>query len=67
MQKLNHIAQSRGQSLAQMAIAWNLHNEVVTTCLIGASSPEQIEDSVKALDNLQFNSEQLAEISRIID
>lgn len=67
VQKLNHIAQSRGQSLAQMAIAWNLHNEAVTTCLIGASSPEQIEDSVKALDNLQFTEIQLTEINKIIN
>lgn len=50
-----------------MAIAWNLHNEAVTTCLIGASSPAQIEDSVKALDNLQFNDSQWAEITRVID
>lgn len=63
--KLNAIAQSRGQSLAQMAIAWTLHNKAVTTCLIGASSPAQIEDSVKALDNLQFNDLQLAEIDAI--
>lgn len=67
IQALNKIAQSRGQSLAQMAIAWNLKNEAVTTCLIGASSPLQIEDSVSALDNLYFDDNQLAQIAHIID
>lgn len=65
IQKLNSIAETRGQSLAQMAIAWTLHNKAVTTCLIGASSPLQIEDSVKALDNLQFSHDQLIKINEI--
>lgn len=67
IQALNEIALERGQSLAQMAIAWNLHNEAVTTCLIGASSPLQIQDSVKALDNLHFTGAELASIEQIIN
>ena len=54
---LNDIALARGQSLAQMALAWVLRNESVTTALCGASRPEQIEDSVKVLSNLDFSSE----------
>lgn len=63
---LNAIAQSRGQSLAQMAIAWTLHNDAVTTCLIGASRPAQIEDSVAALNNMEFSAEDIAKIDAII-
>lgn len=63
---LNEIAQSRGQSLAQMALAWVLNNDAVTSCLIGASRPAQIEDSVAALKNLAFSSEELDSIQGII-
>ncbi|HTF95867.1 MAG TPA: L-glyceraldehyde 3-phosphate reductase [Cellvibrio sp.] len=66
VQKLNTIAEARGQSLAQMAIAWTLNNPAVTTCLIGASRPSQIDDSVAALDNLEFSAEELAKIDRIV-
>jgi L-glyceraldehyde 3-phosphate reductase len=66
VQALNAIAESRGQTLAQMAIAWTLHNDAVTTCLIGASRPAQIEDSVKALDNLEFSAADIAKIDAII-
>jgi len=66
VQALNHIAESRGQSLAQMAIAWTLHNDAVTTCLIGASRPAQIDDSVAALNNLDFSSDELAQIEAIL-
>jgi L-glyceraldehyde 3-phosphate reductase len=66
VQALNAIAESRGQTLAQMAIAWTLHNDAVTTCLIGASRPAQIIDSVAALDNLEFNKEDIAAIDAII-
>lgn len=59
---LNEIAKRRGQSLAQMAIAWVLRGGKVTTALIGASRDEQIEHSVKALSNTEFTSEELAEI-----
>jgi len=63
---LNAIAESRGQSLAQMAIAWTLHNPAVTSCIIGASRPAQIEDSVAALNNLQFSADELAKIEAIL-
>jgi len=66
VQQLNAIAETRGQSLAQMAIAWTLHNPAVTTCLIGASRPAQIEDSVAALNNLTFSAEEIAKIDAII-
>ena len=66
VQALNVIAESRSQSLAQMAIAWTLYNDAVTTCLIGASRPAQIEDSVAALNNLEFSSDELAKIESIL-
>jgi L-glyceraldehyde 3-phosphate reductase len=59
---LNEIAQRRGQSLAQMAIAWVLRKPVVTSALIGASHWAQIEDSLGALRNLQFSQDELEEI-----
>ncbi len=61
---LNGIARRRGQSLAQMALAWVLRDPRVTTSLIGASSPEQIRENVGALANLSFTPEELAEIDR---
>jgi L-glyceraldehyde 3-phosphate reductase len=61
---LNEIARRRGQSLAQMAYAWVLRDPRVTTTLIGASSPEQITENVGALANLDFSSDELAEIDR---
>jgi L-glyceraldehyde 3-phosphate reductase len=61
---LNDIAARRGQSLAQMAIAWVLREGRVTTALIGASRPEQIENSVAALGNTAFTEAELAEIDR---
>ena len=61
---LNEIARRRGQSLAQMALAWVLRDPRVTTTLIGASSPEQIRENVGALANLDFSAEELAEIDR---
>ncbi len=57
---LNEIAAGRGQTLAQMAIAWVLRDARVTSALIGASSVEQLEDSVAALDGLAFTHEELA-------
>ncbi|WP_422402524.1 L-glyceraldehyde 3-phosphate reductase [Pseudomonas sp. GZD-209] len=59
---LNRIAQRRGQSLAQLALAWTLRDPRVTSALIGASRPEQISENVAALDNLAFSAEELAEI-----
>ena len=61
---LNTIAERRGQSLAQLAIAWTLRDQRVTSALIGASSVEQLEDSLAALDRLDFTEEELAEIDR---
>jgi L-glyceraldehyde 3-phosphate reductase len=62
--KLNEIASRRGQSLAQMALAWVLRRKEVTSVLIGASSSEQIIENVGALDNLSFSDEELKEIDR---
>jgi L-glyceraldehyde 3-phosphate reductase len=59
---LNAIAQERGQTLAQMAIAWTLRDPRVTSSLIGASSVAQLEDSLGALDNLDFSDDELATI-----
>lgn len=59
---LNKIAEARGQTLAQMAIAWVLRNKGVTSALIGASSAEQVIDSVAALQNLTFANEEIDEI-----
>jgi L-glyceraldehyde 3-phosphate reductase len=64
IQALNEIAQRRGQTLAQMAVAWTLRDPRVTSALIGASSVEQLEANVAALDNLEFTGEELAEIDR---
>ncbi len=61
---LNDIAKRRGQSLAQMAIAWVLRNDRVTSALIGASRPEQVTECVGALDRLEFSPEELVEIDR---
>jgi L-glyceraldehyde 3-phosphate reductase len=61
---LNDIASSRGQSLAQMALAWTLRDPRVTSTLIGASSVAQLEDSLHALNRLDFSDEELAEIDR---
>jgi L-glyceraldehyde 3-phosphate reductase len=65
LRALNAVAQRRGQSLAQMALAWILRLPAITSALIGASKVEQIEENVKALDNLAFSNEELAEIDRL--
>jgi L-glyceraldehyde 3-phosphate reductase len=61
---LNEVARARGQSLAQMALAWVLRDPRVTTALVGASSAEQITENVGALANLRFTAEELARIDR---
>ena len=61
---LNEIAKKRGQTLAQMAIAWALRDPRVTTALIGATRPEQITENVKALGAAAFTREELAEIDK---
>jgi L-glyceraldehyde 3-phosphate reductase len=64
IRSLNSIAEHRGQTLAQMALAWVLRGGRVTSALIGASRPEQVIDCVAALQNLTFTSDELAEIDR---
>lgn len=66
LQKLNVIAEERGQSLAQMALAWLLKDERVTSVLVGASSSEQLLDSLKCLDNISFEKEELEKIEIIL-
>jgi L-glyceraldehyde 3-phosphate reductase len=61
---LNEIAKARGQSLAQMALAWTLRDPRITSALAGASSVEQLEANVAALEGLDFDDEELAEIDR---
>jgi L-glyceraldehyde 3-phosphate reductase len=61
---LQRVAEERGQSQAQMALAWVLRDEVITSAIIGASRVEQIEQNVSALNNLKFSAEELAEIDR---
>lgn len=62
---LNDIAAKRGQTLSQMAIAWTLRNPAITSTLIGASKPEQIEDNLKSLNNVEFSESELSEINSI--
>jgi L-glyceraldehyde 3-phosphate reductase len=64
VRSLNQIAQRRGQTLAQLAIAWALRDPRVTSALLGASSVRQLEQNVAALDTLDFDSDELAEIDR---
>ncbi len=64
LQALNGIARRRGQTLAQMAIAWTLRDPRMTSALIGASRVEQIEDCLAALKHLDFSAGELAEIDR---
>lgn len=66
VKKLHDIARSRNQSLAQMAIAWLLKDKRITSVLVGASSAEQLLDSVKALGNLEFTEETLQKIEKIL-
>lgn len=64
--KLNDLAAERGQTLAQMALAWTLKNDRVTSVIIGASSVVQIDDNLKAINNTQFSAEELEMIDSII-
>jgi len=61
---LNQVAQRRGQTLAQMALAWTLRDPRVTSTLVGASSVAQLEQNVGAIDKLQFSTDELREIDR---
>ena len=64
MRALAQIARGRGQSLAQLAIAWTLRDARVTSALIGASSVAQLEQNVAALEKLELSDDELAEIDR---
>jgi L-glyceraldehyde 3-phosphate reductase len=66
VQKLNELARERGQSLAQMAIAWVLRKPVVTSALIGASSVKQLEDNLATLAHLKFSEAELDQIESIL-
>ena len=65
IKKLNAIAESRGQSLAQMALSWIYSRDGVTSVLIGASKPEQIVENLKMTENLTFTKQELEEIDKI--
>jgi L-glyceraldehyde 3-phosphate reductase len=66
VEKLNEIAADRGQTMAQMAVAWVLRQPALTSALIGASKVSQVEDIVGALTNLDFSDDELAAIEKIL-
>jgi L-glyceraldehyde 3-phosphate reductase len=66
VRRLNEVAQKRGQSMAQMALAWVLRQPAVTSALIGASRVSQVEDSVATLNKLDFSPEELNQIEHIL-
>ena len=66
VRKLNEMAQERGQSMAQMALAWVLRQKEVTSALVGASRVQQVEDNVAALDNLHFTQDELETIDSVL-
>jgi len=65
IRELNRIAESRGQTLAEMALAWLLHDGRITSVLIGASRPSQILDNIKATENITFTQDELDAIDRL--
>lgn len=66
VKRLNTLAQQRGQSLAQMALAWVLRDSRITSIIVGASKPEQIMDSMRCLDYLEFSTQELENIEGIL-
>src|SRR5574341_640611 len=66
VKKLNELAKQRGESLAQMAIAWVLRKPAVTSALIGASNVKQLEDNLAAVNNLRFSDDELDQIESIL-
>jgi L-glyceraldehyde 3-phosphate reductase len=66
IKSLNAIAEKRNQTLAQMALAWLLKDKRITSVLIGASKPEQLADSLRCQDNINFSAEELKEIEAIL-
>ena len=65
--KLNELAAARKQTLAQMALAWVLKDERMTSVIVGASSVEQLAGNLRTLDNLTFTGEELLTIASILD
>lgn len=63
---LNEVAASRGQTLAEMSLAWLLKDDLVTSVIIGASSVTQLADNLKATENTDFSAEELEKIKKII-
>ena len=66
IRRLNELAKERNQTLAEMALAWLLRKKVVTIVIVGARNSEQLLTNLKALDNLEFSEEELAEIEKTI-
>lgn len=64
--QLNEIARRRGQTLAEMALAWVLKDERMTSVIVGASSVNQLADNLKALEHLEFTADELKEIEQIL-
>ena len=67
LNRLNDIAENRGQKLSQMALSWILHNKAVATVLIGASKPEQIAENVQCVTKLDFTDDEISEINTILN
>ncbi len=66
LRELNDLAQKRGQTLAQMAIAWVAHNQAITSVLVGASRLEQLHENIQSLGNLDFSPEELDKIDALL-
>lgn len=66
VKQLQEIASKRNQSISQMALAWLLHDERVTSVIIGASSVAQLQNNLKSLDNIRFDESELAEVDKIL-
>lgn len=64
---LNAIAERRNQTVAQLVLQWTLRNPVVTSALIGASRPEQLEENVRALDHPALSADELQKIEQILE
>ncbi len=64
--RLNELAQQRGQTLAEMALAWTLHPDAVTSTIIGASSVAQLKDNLRTLENISFSEEELEQIELVL-
>lgn len=67
VRKLNQIAKERSQSMAQMAIAWDLRHPAITSVLVGASHPAQIDENIATLERLAFSEDELKAIDDILD